>query len=75
MHDEPAQSLGIRRWTNAVTAVGVHCGPPDQKEANEVFFRQAQEALRSKALAIMGDFSHPNTCWKDKTQEVSEVHQ
>lgn len=75
--DKPAQSLwvGISRQTNAGTAMGVCSRPPDQKGVNEAFFRQPQEASRSKALAVTGDFNRSNTCWKDKTQEVSGVHQ
>lgn len=77
MDDDPAESLWVRmgRKTDAGTAVGVCCRPPDQKEVNETFFTQPKEASCSKALEIMGDFNHSNTCWRDNTPAFSEMHQ
>jgi len=48
--------------------VGVYYKPPDQGEPNdEAFFLQLQEILRSQSLVLLGDFSHPNICWKSST--------
>jgi len=38
---------------------------PDQGEpTDEAFFLQLQEALCLQALVLLGDFNHPNICWK-----------
>jgi len=48
--------------------VGVYNRLPDQEElTDEAFFLQLQEALRSQALVLLGDFNHPNICWKSNT--------
>jgi len=45
--------------------VGVYYRPPDQgKPTDKAFFLQLQEALCSQSLVLLGDFSHPNICWK-----------
>ncbi|GAB0179400.1 hypothetical protein GRJ2_000405300 [Grus japonensis] len=50
------------------TVAGVYYGPPDQEEeVNEAFYRQLEEALRSLALVLMGDFNRHGTCWKGNT--------
>ncbi|KAK4818274.1 hypothetical protein QYF61_009992 [Mycteria americana] len=42
--------------------------PPNQGEpTDEAFFLQLQEASRLQALVLLGDFSHPNICWKSST--------
>ncbi|GAB0199938.1 mitochondrial enolase superfamily member 1 [Grus japonensis] len=47
------------------TVVGVYYRPPDQdEEVDEAFYRQLEVALRSQALVLMGDFNHPDICWK-----------
>ena len=58
--------VGIRdRGDKGNLVVGVYYRPPDQGEpADEAFFLQLQEASRSKALILLGDFNHPATCWK-----------
>ena len=39
---------------------GVCYRPPDQEEAvDEAFLLQLQEVLHSRALVLMGDFTHP----------------
>ncbi|GAB0207763.1 hypothetical protein GRJ2_003242000 [Grus japonensis] len=49
------------------TVVGVDYRPPDQEEeVNEAFYRQLEVASRSQALVLMGDFNHPDICWKSK---------
>jgi len=48
------------------SVVGVSYRPPDQEEqVDEPFYRQLKVASPSQALVIMGDFSHPDNCWKD----------
>jgi len=48
--------------------MGVYDRPPDQGEpTDEVFFLQLQEALCSQAFVLLGDFNHPNICWKNST--------
>ena len=48
--------------------VGVCYRPPDQEErADEALYRQIGAASRSQALVLMGDFSHPDICWRDNT--------
>ncbi|GAB0206587.1 hypothetical protein GRJ2_003124300 [Grus japonensis] len=50
------------------TVVGVYYRPPDQEEeVDEAFCRQLIVASRSQALVLMGDFNHPDICWKDNT--------
>lgn len=45
--------------------VGVYYRPPGQGEpADEAFFLQLQEASRSQALVLMGNFNYPNKCWE-----------
>ncbi|PKU45830.1 rna-directed dna polymerase from mobile element jockey-like [Limosa lapponica baueri] len=42
--------------------------PPDQDgEADKAFYNQLKVALQSQALVLMGDFSHPDICWKGYT--------
>jgi len=48
------------------TVVGVYYRPPDQEEeVDEAFYRQLKVASQSQALVLMGDFIHPDICWKD----------
>ncbi|GAB0181056.1 hypothetical protein GRJ2_000570900 [Grus japonensis] len=50
------QGDGLTRW------------PPDQdEEVDEAFYRQLEVASRSQALVLMGDFNHPDICWKSNT--------
>ena len=42
--------------------------PPDQEELiDEAFFLQLQDASRSQALILLGDFNQPDICWKSNT--------
>jgi len=71
MDEEPMESLWVkikgRAGTSGIT-VGVCYRPPDQdKGADEVLYRQIGEASRSKALVLMGEFNHPDICWRDNT--------
>jgi len=46
--------------------VGVCYRAPDQDEqTDEALYRQIGETLLSKALVLMGNFSHPDMCWRD----------
>jgi len=45
---------------------GVYYEPSDQVEpVDGAFFLQLQEALQ--ALVLLGDFNHPDICWKSST--------
>ncbi|KAF1424440.1 hypothetical protein FQV24_0004339, partial [Spheniscus mendiculus] len=42
--------------------------PPDQEDqTDEALYRQTGAASRSQALVLMGDFNHPDICWRDNT--------
>ncbi|GAB0207569.1 hypothetical protein GRJ2_003222600 [Grus japonensis] len=42
--------------------------PPDQGDrADEALYRQIGAASHSQALVLMGDFNHPDICWRDNT--------
>jgi len=46
--------------------VGVYYRTPDQEEeVDEAFYRQLQAASQTRALVLMGDFSHPDISWED----------
>jgi len=46
--------------------VGVCYRPLDQEDqVGKALCRQVGAALRSEAMALMGDFSHPDICWQD----------
>ncbi|GAB0206453.1 hypothetical protein GRJ2_003110900 [Grus japonensis] len=66
--EERVESLWVRIKGQANmgdTVVGVYYRPPDQEEeVDEAFYRQLEVASRSQALVLMGDFNHPDICWK-----------
>ena len=68
---EQVESLWVRigeRGNKGNLVVGVYYRPPDQEELiDEAFFLQLQEASRSQALVLLGDFNHPDICWKSNT--------
>jgi len=48
--------------------VGVYYRPSDREElTDEAFLLQLQEASLSQALVLLGDFNHPDICWKSNT--------
>lgn len=47
-----------------MTDVGVRHHPPDKEEIAEAFFRHLEEASQLHVLVLMGDFSYPDTCWR-----------
>ncbi|GAB0205201.1 hypothetical protein GRJ2_002985700 [Grus japonensis] len=69
--EEQVEILWVRikgQATMGDTVVGVYYRPPDQEEdVDEAFCRQLEVASRSQALVLMGDFSHPDICWKGNT--------
>jgi len=71
MDQEPTESLWVKIQGRAGMrdiTVGVCYRSPDQdKRVDEALYRQIGEASRSKALVLMEDFNHPNTCWRENT--------
>ena len=73
MGEEPTESLWVRikgRAGTSDTIVGVCYNPPDQGDrVDEAVYRQIGAASRSQALVLMGDFNHPNICWRHNAAE------
>ncbi|GAB0184462.1 hypothetical protein GRJ2_000911500 [Grus japonensis] len=71
MDEEPTGTLWVRikgRSRTGDTIVGFCYRPPDQEDrADEALCRQIGAASHSQALVLMGDFNHPDTCWRDNT--------
>ncbi|GAB0210277.1 hypothetical protein GRJ2_003493500 [Grus japonensis] len=69
--EEQVESIWVRIKGQANindTVVGVYYRPPDQEEeVDEAFYRQLEVASRPQALVLMGDFNHPDICWKGNT--------
>ncbi|GAB0180505.1 hypothetical protein GRJ2_000515800 [Grus japonensis] len=69
MDEEPTESLWVRIKGTAGAGdiiVGVCYRPPDQgDQVDEAFYIQIEAASRSQALVLMGDFNHPDICWRD----------
>ena len=59
----------IKEWANiGDCVVGVYYRPLDQEEeVDEAFYKQLEVAMRSSAIILMGEFTHPNTYWKNNT--------
>ncbi|GAB0206940.1 mitochondrial enolase superfamily member 1 [Grus japonensis] len=76
MHEEPKEGLWVRIKGRAGAGdiiVGVCYRPPDQGDrADEALYRQIGAASRSQALVLMGDFNHPDICWRDNTAERNQ---
>ncbi|GAB0206600.1 mitochondrial enolase superfamily member 1 [Grus japonensis] len=73
MEEELTESLWVRIKGSAGTGdiiVGVCYRPPDQGDrADEALYRQIGAASHSQALVLMGDFNHPDICWRDNRAE------
>ncbi|GAB0177908.1 hypothetical protein GRJ2_000256100 [Grus japonensis] len=73
MEEEPTKSLWVRikGSTGAGDIIaGVCYRLPDQGDrADEALYRQVGAASHSQALVLMGDFSHPDSCWRDNAAE------
>ncbi|KAM6382481.1 uncharacterized protein FN964_001067 [Alca torda] len=71
MDEDPTESLWVKIKGNAGAGdimVGVCYRPPDQDDrADEALHRQIGAVSHSQTVVIMGDFNHPNICWKDNT--------
>ncbi|GAB0187348.1 hypothetical protein GRJ2_001200100 [Grus japonensis] len=71
MDEESTKSLWVKikgRAGTGDTIVGVCYRPPDQEDGvNEALYRQTGAASCSQVLVLMGDFNHPNICWRDNT--------
>ncbi|GAB0208733.1 hypothetical protein GRJ2_003339000 [Grus japonensis] len=69
MDEELTKSLWVRIKGRAGTGditVGVCYRPLDQGDrADEALYRQIGAASHSQALVLMGDFNHPDICWRD----------
>ncbi|GAB0203750.1 hypothetical protein GRJ2_002840600 [Grus japonensis] len=73
MEEELTESLWVRIKGRAGAGdiiVGVCYRPPDQGDrADEAFYRQIGAASHSQALVLMGDFNHPDICWRGNAAE------
>ncbi|GAB0208028.1 hypothetical protein GRJ2_003268500 [Grus japonensis] len=73
MEEEPTESLWVRIKGRAGAGdiiVGVCYRPPDQEDrVDEALYRQIGAASHSQALVLMGDFNHPDICWRGNTAE------
>ncbi|GAB0179410.1 hypothetical protein GRJ2_000406300 [Grus japonensis] len=71
MDEEPTESLWVRIKGRAETGdiiVGVCYRPSNQEDClDEALYRQIGAASCSQALVLMGDFSHPDICWRNNT--------
>ena len=53
--------------------VGAYYRLSDQRDSvDEVFLLQLQEASRLQALILIGDFNHPDICWKCDTASCKQ---
>ncbi|GAB0185725.1 hypothetical protein GRJ2_001037800 [Grus japonensis] len=72
MDEELTESLWVRikgRVGAGDIIVGVCYRPSNQEDrADEALYRQIGAASHSQALVLMGDFSHPNICWRDNAE-------
>jgi len=71
LDEEPKEGLWLEikcRAEKGDITVGVCYRPPDQDErADEALCRQIGEDSHSKALVLMGNFNHPDLCWRNNT--------
>ncbi|GAB0199193.1 hypothetical protein GRJ2_002384700 [Grus japonensis] len=76
MDEEPTETLWVRikgRARAGDIIAGVCYRPPDQGDrADEALYRQIGAASRSQALVLMGDFNHPDICWRDNAAESKQ---
>ncbi|GAB0188870.1 hypothetical protein GRJ2_001352300 [Grus japonensis] len=76
MNEELTESLWVRikgRARAGDIIAGVCYRPPDQgDQADEALYRQIGAALRSQVLVLMGDFNHPDICWRDNAAELKQ---
>uniref|UniRef100_A0A8B9ISU6 Endonuclease/exonuclease/phosphatase domain-containing protein n=1 Tax=Amazona collaria TaxID=241587 RepID=A0A8B9ISU6_9PSIT len=69
--EQSTESLWVRvkgRTVMGDIIVGICYRPPDQGDSvDEALYRQIGAASCSQALVLMGDFNHPDICWRDGT--------
>ncbi|GAB0202608.1 hypothetical protein GRJ2_002726400 [Grus japonensis] len=75
--EEPTESLWVRIKGRAGAGdiiAGVCYRPPDQGDgADEALYRQIGAASCSQALVLIGDFNHPDICWRDNAAERKQT--
>ena len=73
---EQAESLWVRirdSGNKGNLGVGAYYRPPDQGvPVDKAFFLQLQEAARSQALVLLGEFNPPDNCWKSSTASCGQ---
>ncbi|GAB0203506.1 interleukin-6 receptor subunit beta [Grus japonensis] len=71
MDEKLTKSLWVRIKGSTGTGdiiAGICYRPPDQRDrADEALYRQIGAASCSQALVLMGNFNHPDICWRDNT--------
>ena len=70
MDEKPTKSLWVKteRKVGADVIVQVCYRPSNQEDgADEALFRQVGATSRSQVQVLVGDFNHPNICWRDNT--------
>ncbi|GAB0179939.1 hypothetical protein GRJ2_000459200 [Grus japonensis] len=71
MDEKPSKSLWVKikgRAGTGDTIVEVWYRSLNQEDqADEGLYRQIGAASCSQALVLMGDFNHPDICWRDNT--------
>jgi len=71
--DERAERLWVKirgKASEAAIMMGVCYRPLKQgEEADEIFYKQLEEASQSLALVLKGYFNLPDVCWKYNTAE------
>lgn len=69
--DDPAESLWVtisKQTNRGDTVMGIcYVFPGQKEEIDKSFFRKMEEASRSQALVLIGDFNHPSICWRYNT--------
>ncbi|GAB0209348.1 hypothetical protein GRJ2_003400500 [Grus japonensis] len=70
--DEQVESLWVKirgQDNKGNLMVGVYYRPSDQGEpVDEAFLLELWEASCSQTLILLGDFNHPDICWKSGTE-------
>ncbi|PKU31477.1 dtw domain-containing protein 2 [Limosa lapponica baueri] len=66
MDEELIENLWVRikGRTSKDIIIALVCYRP-LNQVNEALYRQIGEASHLQDLILMGDFNHPNTCWRD----------
>ncbi|GAB0200488.1 hypothetical protein GRJ2_002514200 [Grus japonensis] len=64
----PLRAMGVGTFKHWDTHLSKANWPPDQdEEVDEAAYRHLEVASWSQALVLMGDFNHPDICWKGNT--------